>query len=140
MDGETSWRGLWLSIQSADSPSFRVFTAAAAAVLAASFPVPGRPALAESTNRLIVQICLAHADIEAKLLSDFGEKKLGLGISGDGNLLEIFVAPTGTFSVVKTSPRGVSCIVDFGESWQTLQPLEVTRRSGHELRIEPTSF
>jgi hypothetical protein len=86
---------------------------------------------------LIVQICLAHADIEAKLLSDFGEKKLGHGISGDGTLVELFIAPTGTFTVVKTSPRGVSCIVDFGESWQTLNALEVTGLSGAEIEPAP---
>jgi hypothetical protein len=129
-----------LSIQSAGFPSSRVFALAAAAVLAASFPVPGQPALAQSTNRLIVQICLPHADIVAKLLSDFGEKKLGHGISGDGNLVELFIAPNGTFTLVKTSPRGVSCIVDFGESWQTLNQLEVTRLSEGDPTVAPTPF
>jgi hypothetical protein len=109
-------------------------------MLAASFPGPSRPALAQSNNRLIVQMCLAHADLEAKLLSDFGEKKLGLGISGDGNLVELFVAPTGTFSVVKTSPRGLSCIVDFGESWQTLQPLESVGFTPEDFKPVPTPF
>jgi len=108
--------------------------------LAASFPVPARPALAQSPNLLIAQLCLAHADIEAKLLSDFGEKKLGHGISGDGNLVELFIAPTGTFTVVKTSPRGVSCIVDFGDSWQILNQLEVTGLSADDLEIEPAPF
>ncbi|HEY3146630.1 MAG TPA: hypothetical protein VGJ75_09775 [Dongiaceae bacterium] len=107
-----------------------------AAALAAPFPGPGQTAFAQSSNRSVVQVCLAHADLEAKLLSDFGEKKLGLGISGDGNLLELFVARTGTFTVVKTSPHGVSCIVDFGDSWQTLNLLEVTG----DLKLESTPF
>lgn len=47
-----------------------------------------------------------------------------MGISGDGNLVEIFASPRGTFTVVKTSPRGISCIVDFGDSWQTIPQLE----------------
>jgi hypothetical protein len=73
---------------------------------------------------LILPICRSHAEIEAKLLSDFGERKLGHGISGDGTLVELFAAPSGTFSLVKTPPRGASCIVDFGESWQSLRALE----------------
>ncbi|HEV8392333.1 MAG TPA: hypothetical protein VGQ35_20935 [Dongiaceae bacterium] len=108
----------------ADLPSVRVLTLVTAAVLAAVLSALGQPADAESTNRPILQICRTHAEIEAKLLSDFGERKLGHGISGDGNLVELFTAPSGTFTVVKTSPHGVSCIVDFGESWQTLTPLE----------------
>lgn len=76
---------------------------------------------------MIAQICRTHAEIEAKLLSDFGERKLGHGISADGSLVELFAAPGGTFTVVKTSPSGVSCIVDFGEIWQTLNALEAAR-------------
>lgn len=129
-----------MSVHTADFPNVRIFTLAAAAVLAASFLAPAGPALAQPNNRLIAQICFAHAEIEAKLLSDFGEKKLGHGISGDGNLVELFIAPTGTFTVVKTSPRGVSCIVDFGESWQTMNLLEVTGLSEGDLKIEPTPF
>ena len=130
-----------MSFDTAVSPSFRLFTFAAIAVLAASFLVPGQPALAQSTNRLIAQLCLAHAEIEAKLLNDFGEKKLGLGISDDGTLLELFVARSGTFTVVKTSPRGISCIVDFGQGWQTtLNLLEVTGSSEGDLRVAPTPF
>lgn len=73
---------------------------------------------------MILQICRTHAEIEAKLLSDFGETKVGHGISGDGSLVEVYAGPSGTFTVVKTSPGRVSCIVDFGESWQNLAPLE----------------
>lgn len=105
-------------------PSTRALAVVAAAVLAASFLAPGRPALAEPTPRIIAQTCLPHAEIAAKLLSDFKEAKLGHGISADGNLVEVFIAPAGTFTVVKTTPRGVSCIVDFGEGWQTIDQFE----------------
>lgn len=76
---------------------------------------------------MIVQLCHAHAEIEAKLLSDFGERKVGYGVSGDGSLIEVYAGPNGTFSVVKTMPGRISCIVDFGESWQMLDPLEAAR-------------
>lgn len=86
---------------------------------------PYAPALAEQRSGVIVQRCSSHAEITGKLQRDFGEQKVGHGISGDGNLVEIYVASAGNFSVVKTTPRGVACIVDFGESWQTLHRLEV---------------
>lgn len=76
---------------------------------------------------MILQICHTHAEIEAKLLSDFGEAKIGHGVSGDGSLVEVYAGPGGTFTVVKTMPGRASCIVDFGESWQMLAPLEAAR-------------
>jgi len=76
---------------------------------------------------LVVPICRTHAEMEAKLLSDFGERKVGYGVSGDGSLVEVYAGPNGSFTVVKTLPGHASCIVDFGESWQMLAPLEAAR-------------
>ncbi len=90
-------------------------------------PAPAPADEAQTTQRLIAQICRTHAEIETKLLNDFSERKLGHGISADGTLVELFAAPGGTFTVVKTSPGGMSCIVDFGEIWQVLNPLEAAR-------------
>lgn len=68
--------------------------------------------------------CMPHDGADAKLRKEYGEKVLGRGVSGDGTLLEIFLAPAGTFTVIKTTPSGMSCVVDFGEGWQTLHQLE----------------
>ena len=110
------------------------------AVLTAALFIAGSPALAQSNNRVIGVICHTHAEIEAKLASDFGEKRFGAGISGDGTLFEFFIAPTGTFTVVKTTPKGMSCIVDFGEDWQTLNHLDVTGLPEDGPAAVPTPF
>jgi len=68
--------------------------------------------------------CLPHDGVDSKLRNEFGEKVLGRGVSKDGTLLEVFMAPAGTFTVIKTTPQGLSCVVDFGEGWQTLNQLE----------------
>ena len=34
------------------------------------------------------------------------------------------MSSAGNFTVIKTSPGGVSCIVDFGEGWQSIDDLE----------------
>ena len=70
------------------------------------------------------QNCMPHDGANDKLRGQFGEKVLGRGVSGDGTLVEIFLSPTGTFTVIKTTPKGMSCVVDFGEGWQTLNQLE----------------
>src|SRR5262245_55432343 len=68
--------------------------------------------------------CMPHDGAGDKLRSEYGEKVLGHGVSKDGTLVEIFLAPSGTFTVIKTTPAGLSCVVDFGEGWQTVHQLE----------------
>lgn len=68
--------------------------------------------------------CMPHDGAGDKLHSEYGEKIAGHGLSRDGTLLEIYLAPSGSFTVIKTTPAGLSCVVDFGEGWQTLHQLE----------------
>jgi hypothetical protein len=87
--------------------------------------------------------CLPHDRVDTKLQREFGERELGRGVSADGTLIEIFMAPSGNFTVVKTTPGGVSCVVDFGEGWQPLNQLEsvgFTPDDLKKLNVEPTPF
>jgi hypothetical protein len=92
----------------------------------------GVPALAEPTSPELspgqstqrVRTCLPHDSVDVKLRQDYGEKLIGQGISSDGTLVEIFMAPAGSFTVIKTSPEGTSCVVDFGDGWRSLNQLE----------------
>ena len=68
--------------------------------------------------------CMTHDGAGEKLRAEYGEKILGHGVSGDGTLVEIYLAQSGSFTVIKTTPAGLSCVVDFGEGWQTLHQLE----------------
>ena len=49
--------------------------------------------------------CMPHEGADDKLRSEYGEKVLGHGVSSDGTLIEIFLAPSGTFTVIKTTQR-----------------------------------
>ena len=95
-----------------------------------------RPAVSVPEQRT----CLPHDGADAKLRTEFGEKVLGRGVSGDGTLLEIFLAPSGTFTVIKTTPDGLSCVVDFGEGWQTLNQLESVGFTPDDLKPVPMPY
>ena len=87
--------------------------------------------------------CLPHDGVNTKLQRQYGERELGRGVSADGTLIEIFMAPSGTFTVVKTTPGGVSCVVDFGEGWQPLNQLEsvgFTPKDLERLKADNTPF
>ena len=81
--------------------------------------------------------CMPRDGADDKLRSEYGEKVLGHGVSGDGTLVEIFLAPSGTFTVIKTTPAGLSCVVDFGEGWQTLHQLDQVGFTPETLKLAP---
>jgi hypothetical protein len=83
--------------------------------------------------------CMPHEGADDKLRLEYGEKVLGHGVSKDGTLVEIFLAPSGTFTVIKTTPSGLSCVVDFGEGWQTLHQLEEVGFTPETLKSAPGS-
>lgn len=105
-------------------------------------PGENQPNVQQTTPRQTVQrTCLPHDGVGPKLRSEFGEKVLGRGVSNDGTLLEIFMAQNdGTFTVIKTTPEGLSCVVDFGDGWQTLNQLESVGFTAKDLKnLKPVS-
>jgi hypothetical protein len=51
------------------------------------------------------------------LAANFMEKRTAMGLTGAGQLLEIFVSPNGTWTIVVTVPSGQACIVAIGDTW-----------------------
>jgi len=116
--------------------------AAGAPDVSAGQPVESRPQVQETTPpRQAQRTCLPHRGIDARLRHDFGEKILGRGTSNDRTLLEIFMAQDGrTFPVIKTTPLGLSCVVDFGDDWQTLNQIDSVGFSADDFKTMPTPY
>ena len=113
-----------------------LFCALAAGTAYADPPIQAqRPG--ESPEVAQQRSCMAREGADDKLRLEYGEKVLGHGVSKDGTLVEIFLAPSGTFTVIKTTPSGLSCVVDFGEGWQTLHQLEEVGFTPETLKSAP---
>ena len=66
--------------------------------------------------------CGSHEDMLAELRDVYQEQLFAVGITERGRLVEITVSPTtGTFTILVTTPPGLSCAVMGGEDW-TLVP------------------
>lgn len=52
------------------------------------------------------------------LRREFTETKVAHGLSADGTLLEVFASREGTFTLVKSYPSRISCMIDAGVNWQ----------------------
>ena len=72
----------------------------------------GRPSLCTARNALLSQ-----------LKSQYGEEPVAIGVA-DGALVELLTAKDGiTWTIILTSPKGVSCLVASGDGWRPLLPI-----------------
>jgi hypothetical protein len=52
------------------------------------------------------------------LRDNFGEGPIGHGLANTGAVAEVFISANGTWTIVTTTPNGLSCLIGSGESWQ----------------------
>jgi len=68
--------------------------------------------------------CASHDALAANLLAKFGEQQQGMGLAGKAAMVELYVSKAGTFTLVTTDTKGLSCIVGAGDGWEKLDPKE----------------
>ena len=70
--------------------------------------------------------CGLRAGVVAGLEQRYQEEQTALGLTAKGDLIEVFVGPSGSWTIIQTSPRGMSCIMATGSRWaqQTWPPKE----------------
>lgn len=65
--------------------------------------------------------CHSAAEIAKQLSSKYDEAPVAFGLQSNGNLLQVYASEDkGTWTVVSTTPAGMSCIVAAGKGWETL--------------------
>jgi hypothetical protein len=62
--------------------------------------------------------CAKHTDLVKLLDTKYREQLHGAGIGGQQSMIELYVSEKGSFTVLATSPQGLSCIVATGQSWE----------------------
>ncbi|MBI2718255.1 MAG: hypothetical protein HY245_15680 [Rhizobiales bacterium] len=83
----------------------------AAILVAAAVPTFSGQALATSH-------CGAHADIAKVLGSKYNESRRVMGVVNARAVMEMFMSPEGTWTMLVTDTSGNSCITAAGEAWQ----------------------
>jgi hypothetical protein len=67
--------------------------------------------------------CGPHAELAVALERRYDEKPQFVGLTGQGHLIEVFASVrSGSWTIMLTSPQGVSCLIADGESWQPAKP------------------
>lgn len=62
--------------------------------------------------------CGKRTEVIRMLREQFGEGVVAHGLAHSGAVAELFTGPNGTWTIVATSPDGMSCMVGAGQSWQ----------------------
>jgi hypothetical protein len=64
-------------------------------------------------------LCSARTDVLTQLASKYHERPSSAALTSDGRLLEVLKSDNdATWTILITTPKGVSCLVAAGESWQ----------------------
>ena len=62
--------------------------------------------------------CAERDRILAFLDRNFEEKPTAVGVTADGQLLEVLSNPSGSWTLVLTRPGGISCMISSGQGWR----------------------
>jgi hypothetical protein len=66
------------------------------------------------------QKCGKHEDIVKVLASKYQESRRAMGLVSAQSVMEIYMSPKGTWTMLVSNTKGESCIVAAGEAWQEL--------------------
>ena len=65
--------------------------------------------------------CHNATEIAKQLSSKYDEAPVAFGLQSNGNLLQVYASEEkNTWTVVSTTPNGLSCIIAAGKSWESL--------------------
>ena len=65
--------------------------------------------------------CHNATEIAKQLSNKYDEAPVAFGLQSNGNLLQVYSSEEkGTWTVVSTTPAGMSCIVAAGKCWESL--------------------
>ena len=77
--------------------------------------------LGAGTTATAQSVCMAHAEVEKQLGTNYAESPVALGLASNGSVFEIFSTAHGTsWTMVITLPNGTSCLLAEGEAWENV--------------------
>jgi len=82
----------------------------------------GMVAASATTADAARTVCKDRSEIVEILNRKFGATQRSFGLQSDRRVLELYAAPSGSWTAILTMPNGKSCVVASGEAWTTVPP------------------
>ena len=68
----------------------------------------------------IAQTCGPREIVITTLQENYNEVRVGVAMTSDNNLVEVFASETGSWTLLVTTPNGVSCISLHGYNYESV--------------------
>jgi hypothetical protein len=68
--------------------------------------------------------CMVHDDLVKLLDTKYSEALNGYGLAGQSSLVEVYFSEKGSFTIVATNSKGLSCVIAAGQSWEKVTPTQ----------------
>jgi len=68
--------------------------------------------------------CGSRQDVEAELLSKYGEAPRSAGLAKNGQIIKVTVADNGDWTMISVRPDGFTCLFLVGEAWRDIEPIK----------------
>lgn len=62
--------------------------------------------------------CAPRDRVAAGLAANYNETLVAIGISAGGYMIEVYASPSGSWTIMQTSPEGVSCLASSGGAFE----------------------
>ena len=86
-----------------------------ACVLVIGTLVAGLAASASAQSR-----CAPHGEIIKVLSGKYQEYRRALGVISEKAMMEVYISPKGTWTMLVTDEAGMSCVLAVGEAWDEM--------------------
>ena len=80
----------------------------------------GATCLAASAASAQQMVCGERQHLVNHLGATYSEAPANLGLDATGSVLEVLTSDKGTWTILVTDPKGVTCVVAAGENWEML--------------------
>jgi len=72
-------------------------------------------------------ICGDRQFLLQSLANEHKEARVALGLAASGQVVEVLVAPSGSWSIVVSQPNGRACLIGAGQGWQDVSRPDAKR-------------
>lgn len=93
----------------------------ATAVLAVFLCLPFA-AIAQQMVQRSGPVCGARGSLMEQLKVKYSEHPKSMGLAANGSVLEVLTAKSGTWTILLTTPQGITCLIAAGKHWEDLEP------------------
>ena len=85
--------------------------------------------LISSTSMAAHQICGNRESLLKQLEGGYKESPISMGLASNGSVIELTKSDEGTWTILLTTPKGITCLIAAGGNWENIEPKSIEQKS-----------